>query len=145
MSTGNPDMMDALKLLAAEKGISVDVLLQALADALASAYKRMPGAADEAEVEIDVVSGDIKVMAYDIDEEGNWVNPRDDTPADAPASKPKRIIQGDKTDIQFNNGVYVDPKNGDIYSVESDTGDRLLVFSTREAADHVRTFFSSAG
>ena len=82
MSTGNPDMMDALKLLAAEKGISVDVLLQALADALASAYKRMPGAGDEAEVEIDAFTGDIKVMAYDIDEEGNWVNPRDDTPDD---------------------------------------------------------------
>ena len=82
MSTGNPDMMDALKLLAAEKGISVDVLLQALADALASAYKRMPGAADEAEVEIDAFTGDIRVMAYDIDEEGNWVNARDDTPDD---------------------------------------------------------------
>jgi len=82
VSTGNPDMMDALKLLAAEKGISVDVLLQALADALASAYKRMPGAGDEAEVEIDAFTGDIKVMAYDIDEEGNWVNPRDDTPDD---------------------------------------------------------------
>jgi len=82
VTTGNPDMMDALKLLAAEKGISVDVLLQALADALASAYKRMPGAADEAEVEIDVFTGDIKVMAYDIDDEGNWVNPRDDTPDD---------------------------------------------------------------
>ena len=53
MSTGNPDMMEALRLLAAEKGISVDTLLQALADALASAYKRMPGAGDEAEVEID--------------------------------------------------------------------------------------------
>jgi transcription termination/antitermination protein NusA len=82
MSAGNPDMMEALKLLAAEKGISVDVLLQALADALASAYKRMPGAGDEAEVEIDAFTGDIKVIAYDIDEEGNWVNARDDTPDD---------------------------------------------------------------
>ena len=81
MSTGNPDMMEALKLLAAEKGISVDVLLQALADVFVSAYKRMPGAGDEAEVEIDAFTGDIKAMAYDIDEEGNWVT-RNDTPDD---------------------------------------------------------------
>ena len=57
MSTGNLDMMEALKLLAAEKGISVDTLLQALADALESAYKRMPGAADEAWVTIDPDTG----------------------------------------------------------------------------------------
>lgn len=59
-----------------------------------------------------------------------WVFDRlANTPAEAPKTTPKRIIQGDKTDIQFNNGVYVDPKNGDIYSVESDTGDRMVVFS----------------
>ena len=41
----NAEMMEALQALAAEKGISVDTLLEALADALESAYKRMPGAA----------------------------------------------------------------------------------------------------
>ena len=39
----NLDMMEALQALAADKGISVDTLLGALADALESAYKRMPG------------------------------------------------------------------------------------------------------
>jgi DNA-binding beta-propeller fold protein YncE len=59
-----------------------------------------------------------------------WIfNRLDNTPPEAPSTKPKRMIQGDKTEIQFNNGVYVDPKNGDIYSVESDTGDRMVVFS----------------
>ena len=33
--------------------------------------------------------------------------------------------------IQFNNGLYVDP-NGDIFSVESDTGDKMVRFP-REA------------
>ena len=50
-------MTEAVRLLAAEKGISVETLLQALADALVSAYKRMPGAAEEAEVEIDADTG----------------------------------------------------------------------------------------
>lgn len=59
-----------------------------------------------------------------------WIyNRLDNTPPEAPSTKPRRVIQGDKTHIQFNNGVYVDPKNGDIYSVESDTGDRMVVFS----------------
>ncbi len=44
---------------------------------------------------------------------------------------PKRTVRGDKTLIQFNNGLYVDP-NGDIFSVESDTGDRMVRFP-REA------------
>ena len=44
MSQANPEMMDALNALAIDKGISVDVLFGALADALESAYKRMPEA-----------------------------------------------------------------------------------------------------
>ena len=33
-------MMEALQMLAAERGITIDTLLSALADALESAYKR---------------------------------------------------------------------------------------------------------
>lgn len=59
-----------------------------------------------------------------------WVfNRTDNTPPREPATKHKRVIQGDQTHIQFNNGIYIDPKNGDIYSVESDTGDRMVVFA----------------
>lgn len=50
-------------------------------------------------------------------------------------AKPKRLIKGPKTDIQFNNGVYIDPKNGDIYSVESDTGDKVVVFGVDANGD----------
>lgn len=42
-------------------------------------------------------------------------------------TSPKRTVRGDKTLIQFNNGLYVDPE-GDIFSVESDTGDRMVRF-----------------
>jgi 6-phosphogluconolactonase (cycloisomerase 2 family) len=52
----------------------------------------------------------------------------DNTPPRARFTEPKRIVSGDKTEIQFNNGLYVDPKNGDIYSVESDIGDKMVVF-----------------
>ena len=78
----NIDMVEAVRMLAADRGIPVDTLLQVLADALLTAYKRRPDAADEAEVQIDAETMDIRVFAYDIDEYGNLVNGRDDTPSD---------------------------------------------------------------
>ena len=53
----------------------------------------------------------------------------DNTPAGVDLTEEKRVLQGEKTQIQFNNGLYIDPKNGDIYSVESDVGDKMVVFS----------------
>src|SRR4051812_22502830 len=55
-TAANPEIFDALQMLAADKGISVDTLLEALANALVSAYKRMPDAAEEAYVTIDAES-----------------------------------------------------------------------------------------
>ena len=59
----NVEMMEALQALAADKGISVDTLFAALADALESAYKRMPDAYEYAWVTIDPESMDIRVYA----------------------------------------------------------------------------------
>ena len=56
-------------------------------------------------------------------------NRLDNTPPEAPMMTPKRIVQGPATGLQFNNGIYVDPNNGDVYSVESDTGDKMTVFA----------------
>jgi len=78
----NREMMDALREIANDKGISEDIMLQALADALVTAYKRMPNAAEEALVEIDTETGEIRVIAQDIDEEGNVLREWDDTPDD---------------------------------------------------------------
>ncbi len=66
----NPDMMEALQALAADKGISVDTLFRALADALESAYKRMPGAFEYSWVTIDPDTFDIRVHAQELDEDG---------------------------------------------------------------------------
>ncbi|MFM8563516.1 MAG: transcription termination factor NusA [Acidimicrobiia bacterium] len=77
----NLDMKEAIKLIAAEKNISEDTLLQVLVDALATAYKKRPGAAEEVEVELDPDSLEMRFIAYDIDEDGNWINRRDDTPS----------------------------------------------------------------
>jgi N utilization substance protein A len=66
----NPEMIEALEALAIERGISVDMLFAALADALESAYKRTPGAEEFSWVTIDPDTMEIRVLAQNIDEEG---------------------------------------------------------------------------
>ena len=51
-----------------------------------------------------------------------------DTPAAASFTEPKRIIGGIDTKLEFNCGLYVDPKNGDVYSVNNDTVDTMVIF-----------------
>jgi 6-phosphogluconolactonase (cycloisomerase 2 family) len=51
------------------------------------------------------------------------------TPARANLTEPKRVIGGHETKMEFNCGLYIDPKTGDIYSVNNDTLDTVTVFS----------------
>ena len=76
----NSDMMEALENIEREKGISIEIMLEALANALLTAYKRMPDAAEEALVEIDMETGAIKVIAQELDEDGNVLRQWEDTP-----------------------------------------------------------------
>ena len=78
----NSEMMEALENIEREKGISIEIMLEALANALLTAYKRMPDAAEEALVEIDMETGAIKVIAQELDEDGNVTREWDDTPTD---------------------------------------------------------------
>jgi DNA-binding beta-propeller fold protein YncE len=51
------------------------------------------------------------------------------TPPRASLTEPKRVIGGHETKMEFNCGLYIDPKTGDIYSVNNDTLDTVSVFS----------------
>ena len=66
----NPDLMEALSALAVEKGISVETLFGALADALETAYKRKPDAHEYSWVTIDPETGEFRVFAQELDEDG---------------------------------------------------------------------------
>ncbi len=76
------NLIDALDLLEREKGVPRDVILEALANALVSAYKRTPGAAEEARVTIDADTAEISVYGQILDEEGNVIEEWEDTPED---------------------------------------------------------------
>ncbi len=75
-------VMEALELLERERGVPVETILDALANALVSAYKRTPGAAEEARVVIDPDAGDIVVYGQELDEDGNVTKEWEDTPED---------------------------------------------------------------
>lgn len=51
---------------------------------------------------------------------------------DAPAgtiSTPLRVVSGEKTQIEFQSGVYIDPETGDVYATNNDTRNKLAVFA----------------
>jgi len=63
------EIVDAVKALGSEKGISEEKLMIALEDALLSAYKKQPGSAKYAKVEVDRESGDFIVWELQVPEE----------------------------------------------------------------------------
>ncbi len=63
------EILDAVRALAAEKSISSEKLMVALEDALLSAYKKTPGSAPYAQVEMDRELGDFTVWELKIPEE----------------------------------------------------------------------------
>jgi N utilization substance protein A len=74
--------MEELHALGREKGVPAETILEALANALVSAYKRTPGAAQEARVTIDPDTGEITVYGQELDEDENVVREWEDTPED---------------------------------------------------------------
>ncbi|MGD9959779.1 transcription termination factor NusA [Nocardioides sp.] len=72
--------LSILRMLEREKEISFDVLVEAIEQALLTAYHKTPGAQPRARVTLDRKSGHVTVMAAELDEEGNLVTEYEDTP-----------------------------------------------------------------
>ncbi len=69
-----------LRTLEREKEISFDVLVEAIEQALLTAYHKTPGAVEQARVQLDRKSGHVTVFAAELDDEGNQIAEYDDTP-----------------------------------------------------------------
>jgi N utilization substance protein A len=69
-----------LRTLEREKEISFDVLVEAIEQALLTAYHKTPGAVEQARVRLDRKSGHVTVFAAELDDEGTQVGEYDDTP-----------------------------------------------------------------
>jgi transcription termination/antitermination protein NusA len=72
--------LSILRMLEQEKEIKFSVLVDAIEQALLTAYHKTPGAQPRARVVLDQKSGHVTVFAAEVDEEGNLVTEYDDTP-----------------------------------------------------------------
>jgi N utilization substance protein A len=112
--------MSILRMLEREKEISFDVLVEAIEQALLTAYHKTPGAREKARVELDRKSGHVTVLAAEVDDEGNVVGEYDDTPEGfgrIAATTAKQImlqrLRDAEDDIRFGE---FSGKEGDIIS-----------------------------
>src|SRR5919199_6304422 len=69
-----------LRALEREKEISIDILIDALEQALLTAYHKTPGAQQHARVQVDRKTGRVTVLAAETDEDGEVLREYDDTP-----------------------------------------------------------------
>ncbi len=72
--------MNLLRMLEREKEISFDVLVEAIEQALLTAYLRSPGASGTARVELERKTGHVTVWATEVGEDGEPAGEHDDTP-----------------------------------------------------------------
>ncbi|GAB2753256.1 transcription termination factor NusA [Nocardioides salsibiostraticola] len=112
--------MSILRSLEREKEISFEVLVDAIEQALLTAYQKTPGARDKARVVLDRKNGHVTVHATEVDEEGNEIGEFEDTPADfgrIAATTAKQImlqrLRDAEDDMRFGE---FSGKEGDIIS-----------------------------
>jgi N utilization substance protein A len=112
--------MSILRMLEREKEISFDVLVEAIEQALLTAYTKSPGAHESARVMLDRKSGHVTVLAAELDDEGNKVGEFEDTPdgfGRIAATTAKQImlqrLRDAEDDIRFGE---FSGKEGDIIS-----------------------------
>src|SRR4051812_48085600 len=72
--------MAALHAIEADKGITVDVVVDTIKSALLTAYRHTEGHEADARIEIDRKTGMVQVLARETDEDGNVLSEWDDTP-----------------------------------------------------------------
>ncbi|GAB4007964.1 transcription termination factor NusA [Nocardioides ultimimeridianus] len=72
--------LNILRTLEREKEIKFDVLVEAIEQALLTAYHKSPGAYEKARVDLDRKTGHVRVMATEYDNDDNEIGEFDDTP-----------------------------------------------------------------
>jgi N utilization substance protein A len=112
--------MAILRALEREKEISFDILVDAIEQALLTAYQKTGGARSDARVVLDRRTGHVSVLAAELDDEGNKVGEYDDTPTGfgrIAATTAKQImlqrLRDAEDDIKFGE---FSGKEGDIVS-----------------------------
>ncbi|GAB7004323.1 transcription termination factor NusA [Nocardioides sp. AN3] len=148
--------LSILRMLEREKEISFDVLVEAIEQALLTAYHKTPGAQQNARVVLDRKSGHVSVLAAELDGDGHVITEYDDTPdgfGRIAATTAKQImlqrLRDAEDDIKFGefsgregdiiSGVIQQGRNPDDVMVDLGKIEALLPVSERvpgEKYDH---------
>jgi N utilization substance protein A len=136
--------IEALRSIEREKGIAFDTVIEALEGALASAYKRAQGEAEEARVVIDRVSGDVHVYAQELDDDGNVVAEWEDNPHDfgrivAQTAKQVLLQRLREAERELTYGEY-SGKEGDLVTGTIEIHDNRVVVLNLGNAEAVLPF-----
>ena len=122
----------ALRALVVDKGLSLDLVVDSIEQAMLVAYHRTPGASERARVELDRKTGHVIVYASEIGEDGLVVREFEDTPTDfgrVAATTAKQVLlarlreaEGDATLIEFSG------REGDLVSglIQQNTNPRMI-------------------
>jgi N utilization substance protein A len=122
----------ALRALVVDKGLSLDLVVDSIEQAMLVAYHRTPGSSERARVELDRKTGHVIVFASEIGEDGLIVREFEDTPTDfgrVAATTAKQVLlarlreaEGDATLIEFSG------REGDLVSglIQQNTNPRMI-------------------
>jgi N utilization substance protein A len=144
--------LSILRTLEREKEISFDILIEAIEQALLTAYHKTPGAVEESRVELDRKTGHVTVFAAELDDEGNKLGEYDDTPEGfgrIAATTAKQImlqrLRDAEDDIRFGefsgkegdliSGVIQQGRNPDDVMVDLGKLEALLPLGERAAGE----------
>jgi N utilization substance protein A len=144
--------LSVLRTLEREKEISFDILVEAIEQALLTAYHKSPGAVEESRVELDRKTGHVTVYAAELDDEGNKLGEYDDTPEGfgrIAATTAKQImlqrLRDAEDDIRFGefsgkegdliSGVIQQGRNPDDVMVDLGKLEALLPLGERAAGE----------
>ncbi|MBF6217832.1 transcription termination factor NusA [Nocardia gipuzkoensis] len=72
--------IEALRAIVADKGISIETVISAIESALLTAYRHTEGHQPNARIDINQKTGVVRVMAREVDADGNLISEWDDTP-----------------------------------------------------------------
>ncbi|WP_228002718.1 transcription termination factor NusA [Nocardia australiensis] len=72
--------IEALRAIVADKGISIEAVISAIESALLTAYRHTEGHQPNARIDINQKTGVVRVMAMEVDADGNTISEWDDTP-----------------------------------------------------------------
>lgn len=120
----NRDLVDALEVVEKEKGISKDILIDAIESALTSAYKKDQKGAQNVKVQLDPETGVFRVFTYK-----TVVEEKEDDVTQIPLSEAKAIDPGYKLGDQVEIEIF--PK--EFGRIAAQTAKQVVVQRIREA------------